>query len=71
MLKMFIPIFGSGNTVLLDSGFCVAKGITELEEKCVYLASLIKKRSYRLTGVHGELIDTHFEDREVSDVGMI
>ena len=71
MLKMFIPIFGSGNTVLLDSGFCVAKGITELEEKCVYLAALIKKRSYCLTGVHGDLIDTHFEGKEAIDIGVI
>ena len=71
MLRMCRPIFGSGKAVLLDSGFCVAKGITELEAKGAYAEYLIKKRCYWPKGVPGDLIDTHFEDKEVGDVGMI
>ena len=46
MLRMYIPIFGSGEVVLLDSGFCFTKSITEIESKGVYAAALIKKRYY-------------------------
>ena len=55
----------------MDSEFCVATGITNLEDKGVYAEALIKKRRYWQRGVHGDLIDTHFEDKEVGDVGMI
>ena len=44
MLRMRIPIFGSGKAVVLDSGFCVAKGITDIEAKGVYTTALINKR---------------------------
>ena len=40
------PIFGSGQAVVLDSGCCVSKGITELESKGVYAESMIKNRRY-------------------------
>ena len=45
MLRMCRPIFGSWKAVVSDSGFCVAKVITELESKGVYAAAQIKKRS--------------------------
>ena len=48
--------------MVLGSVFCVAKGITELEAKGVYVAALIKKRHYCPKGVPGDLIDTRFED---------
>ena len=66
-----MPIFVWGNDVVLDSGFCVSKGITYLKSKCVYAAALIKNQHYWLKGVSGDLIDAHFEDKEVGDVGMI
>ena len=65
------PIFGLGNAIVLDSGFCDAQGITELEAKGVYEAALVKKWCYWPKGVPGDLVDTHFEDKEVGDVGMI
>ena len=55
----------------MDSEFCVATGITNFEDKGVYAKALIKKRRYWQRGVHGDLIDTHSEDKEVSDIGMI
>ena len=71
MLSMYRPIFGTGNAVVLDRGFCVAKGITKIEAKCVYESALIKKRCYWPKGVPRELIDTQFQDKEVRDVGII
>ena len=60
MLIMCRPIFGSGKTVVLDSGFCVTKGITELESKSFNDIALIKKRRYWPKVIPGDLIDTHF-----------
>ena len=71
MLSMCSPTFGSGKYIVLDSKFCVAKGITDLEVKGVYVEGLIKNQSYWPKRVPGDLIDTHFEDKEVSDVLMI
>ena len=65
MLRMCRPIFGSGKAVVLDSGFCVTKVITELEARGVYAADLIKKRRYCPKGVPGDLIDSHFEDKYI------
>ena len=71
MLSMYRPIFGTGNAVVLDRRFCVAKGITKIEAKCVYESALIKKRCYWPKGVPRELIDTHFTYKEVCDVETI
>ena len=71
MLKMCRHVCGSGKAVVLESEFCVAKGLIELEANGVYAAALIKKRHYWTTGGPGDLIDTHFDDKEVGDLGMI
>ena len=71
MSRICRPIFVLGKAVLLDSGFCVAKVIAQLKAKYVYVAALIKKRHYFLKVVPGDLIDAHFEDKEVGDVRMI
>ena len=44
ILLMCEPIFSTGKCVLLDSGFCVSKGITALLDFGVYYAALVKKR---------------------------
>ena len=71
MLMVCRPIFGSGKAVVSDSVFFVSKGITEIGVKGAYVADLIKKKRYCLKGVTGDLIDTHFEYKEVGDVGII
>ena len=53
------------------SVFFVSKGITDLKTKGVYVLDLIKKGRYWPKGVPGDLIDTHFEDKEVGDVVII
>ena len=45
LLHMLEPIFARGNVVILDSGFCVLKGIVELKKQGVYCFALIKKES--------------------------
>ena len=71
MLRMCRHVYGSGKAIFLDSEFFVAKVITELETKGVYVAALTKKRYYCLKGVPGDIIDTHFDDKEVSDVRIL
>ena len=65
------PIFILGKTVVLDSVFCVAKGIIELESKGVFVEALIKNQCCQPKGVPVDLIGTHFEYKEVGGVGMI
>ena len=55
----------------MDSGFCVSIGIVELERKCVYRASLIKKEKYWPKGVLGVAIGAHFEDKYVNHCDML
>ena len=44
LLHVLEPVFGRGNVVILDSGFCVLKGIVELKKWGVYASALIKKK---------------------------
>ena len=46
MLNMCRLIFGSWKVVVLDIEFIVVKGITELEAKGIYVASLINNMRY-------------------------
>ena len=71
MLSMCKPIFVSGKTIVLYISSCVTKCITDLESKGMHTGALIKKRCYFPKGVHGDLIDAHFEDKEAGDVGML
>ena len=66
MLRMYKTLYGTGKSVVMDSGFCVSRGIVELERKGVYGASLIKKKNYWPKGVPGAAIDVHFEDKDVN-----
>ena len=59
MLKLCEPIFSTGECVVLDSGFCVSKGVTALLEVCVYAAALTKKRKNWPKGVPGDAIDEY------------
>ena len=67
LLRMLFPIFHLGFVVILDSGFCVLKGIVELCKKGVFASALIKKRRYWLKYIHGDKVKEHFNDKEVGD----
>ena len=71
MLRMCEPIFSTGNCVVLDSGFCVSKGITALLEFGVYAAALTKKQKYWPKGVPGDAIDEYFADKDFTHVDML
>ena len=71
MLQMCEPISSTGKCVVLDSGFCVSKGITELFEFVVYTDVLIKKRKYCTKGVLGYAIEHYFYDKYVIYVDML
>ena len=49
--------------MVLDSVFCVSKGIIELKAKGVYAGALIKKQRYWPKLVPGCIVDTHFGDK--------
>ena len=42
LLCLTMPIWGGGNVLVLDSGFCVLQAIVELKKRGVFAASLIK-----------------------------
>ena len=42
LLQILEPLFTRGSVVVLDSGFCVLKGIIELKKRGVYASALIK-----------------------------
>ena len=67
LLRMLFPIFHLGFVVILDSGFCVLKGIVELRKKGVFASALIKKRRYWPKYIRGEEVKEHFNDKEVGD----
>ena len=67
LLRVLEPIFGKGHMVVLDSGFCVLKGIVELKKRGVYASALIKKRKYWPKYIKGDAIEQHFDDKDVGD----
>ena len=67
LLCVLEPIFTRGNVVILDSGFCMLKGIVELKKCGAYASALIKKRKYRPKYIKGNAIRDHFKDKNVGD----
>ena len=57
--------------VVLDSGFCVLKGIVELKKRGVYASALIKKWKYWPKYIKGDAIKEHFDDKDVGDCMML
>ena len=56
-----------GAVVILDSGFCVLKGIVEFKKRGIYASALIKKRKYWPKYIKGDVIRQHFDEKAVSD----
>jgi hypothetical protein len=68
LLRLTRSIWHKGFCLVLDSGFCVLRGITELRKVGVFAAALIKKRRYWPKYIRGDDIKQHFEDKDVGDV---
>jgi Transposase IS4 len=67
LLRLTKPLWGTAKMVVLDSGFCVLKGIIELKKRGVFAALLIKKRCYWPKYVAGNMIKAHFDNIEVGE----
>ena len=67
LLHVLEPIFGKGMVIILDSGFCVLKGIVELKKRDIYASALIKKRKYWPKYIKGDVIWQHFNEKSVGD----
>ena len=67
LLRLTKPLWSTGKVVVLDSGFCVLKGIVELKKRGVFAAALIKKRRYWPKHIDGDAIATFFEDKQVGE----
>ena len=65
---MLLPIYHKGFVVILDSGFCVLKGIIELRKKGVFASALIKKQHYWPKYIKSDGIKAHFDNKNVGDV---
>ena len=68
LLRLTKSIWHSSRLVILDSGFCVLKGIIELRRRGVFASALIKKRQYWPKHVRGTEINDCFQNKEVGDV---
>ena len=67
LLRVLEPIFAKRMVVILDSGFCVLRGIIELKKRGVYASALIKKRKYWPKHIKGAEIKAHFDGKDVGD----
>lgn len=68
LLRLTKVLWGTSKVVVLDSGFCVLKGLVELRKKGVFASALIKKRRYWPKYIPGDEIKKHFEEKEVGVV---
>ena len=68
LLQMTKNIWNTGRLIILDSGFCVLKGIVELQQHGLYASALIKKRHYWPKFIRGDEIKQHFLDKAVGSV---
>jgi hypothetical protein len=67
-LQLTNPVWGTGKEVILDSGFCVLKGIIELKKRGVFAGALVKKCRYWPKYIRGDDIKAQFESKEVGDI---
>ena len=68
LLRLTCYIRETSDVVVLDSDFCVLKGISELRKKGVFGAALVKKCQYWPKYIDGETIKRHFATKEVGSV---
>ena len=71
MLRLTKCLNGTGTIVIMDSGFCVLKGLVEMRKRGVFGSAMIKKRRYWPKHVDGEAIKQRFQSKEVGDADSI
>jgi hypothetical protein len=71
LLRLTRSLWNTAKVVVLDSGFCVLKGIIELRKKGVFAAAVVKKRKYWPKYIKGDVIKAQFDNKELGSVDMI
>ncbi len=71
LLWMLKKHFSTGRYVILDSGFCVLKGIIELKKEGIFAGALIKKHCEWPSLVPGESIDLYFQSKDIGDMDIL
>ena len=71
LLRMLKSYFASGKYVVLDSGFCVLKGIIELRKRGLFACALIKKRRYWPTLVARDAMQQYFHEHYVGNIDAV
>ena len=67
MLGCTKPIWNCAKVVIMDSGFCVTKGLVQLRKKGVFGSALIKKCRYWPADIKGDAINAHFDSKDVGN----
>jgi hypothetical protein len=68
---MLQSYFHTARYIVLDSGFCVLKGIIELRKNGLFGCALIKKRRYWPAGVPGDAMLCDEDDGDGWTVGGV
>ena len=71
LLRMMKSYFSTGRYVILDSIFCVLKGLIQLRKKGVFACAVTKKRRYWPSMVPGKDMEDHFGRMEVGETDSI
>ncbi len=64
LMRLTESIHHSGKVVIMDSGFCLLKGLVNLASVGVYASAVIKERRYWPKFIDGAAIDSHFDLKE-------
>ena len=63
MRRLTRALWSTGKAVIMDSVFCVLKGLLEMRKRGVCGSALIKKRCYWPKGVHEDDIGDYFRSK--------
>ena len=65
MWRMTKPLWGTGKTVIIDSGSLVLKGLIGMYKRRVYGSSVANKIIYWTSGMNGYQINDHVEKKDI------
>ena len=71
LLRKMKSSFATGRYVILDSGFCILKGLIHLRNKGVVACAFINKRRYWTSMVPGKYMEDNFREVEVGETDAI
>lgn len=66
-LRLYIGIYGTDKTVILDSVFCILRGLIVFKKQGVFVSALIKKRKYWPKFIKGDNVNKYFEGNKIGE----